>query len=54
MDWQGDDISLSKQEGSMTRHLVSAQWDWPACVFIMDTYKAIFSVVWRADLRRPD
>ena len=34
------------------RHLASAQGEQPACVFIMDTYKATFSVVWRASLCR--
>ena len=35
------DITLTSQEGSTMRHLASAQWDWPACVFIMDTYNDI-------------
>ena len=48
------DFNLSGQEGSMMPHLASAQWDRPACVFIMDTYKVAFSVVWQAGLCRPD
>ena len=50
------DVTLSRQEGSTMRHLASAQWDRPACEGIMHsmTYKAAFSVVWQAGLRRPD
>ena len=48
------DVMLSRQEGSMIRHLASAQWDRPACEGIMHSYKTAFSVVWRAGLRRPD
>ena len=38
----------------MIRHLASAQWDWPACVFIMDIYKATLSVVRWASLHLPE
>ena len=48
------DVTLSRQEGSTTRHLVSAHWDRTACGGIMHSYKATFSVVWQAGLRRPD
>ena len=37
----------------MMRQLASAQWDRRACEGIMHSYKATFSVVWRAGLRRP-
>ena len=50
------DITLSGQElqGSTTRHLASTHWDRYACEGIMHSYKATFSVVWRAGLHRPD
>ena len=51
-------IGLDNKKDAMTSHFSrqegSAQQDWPACVFIMDTYKATFSVIWLASLRRPD
>ena len=48
------DVMLSRQEGSTTRHLASTHWDRTACGGIMHSYKATFSVVWRAGLRRLD
>ena len=48
------DVTLSRQEGSTRRQLVSAQWDRPAFVAITAAYKATFSVIWRAGLCRPD
>ena len=48
------DVTLSGQEGSTTRHLASTHRDRNACEGIMHSYKATFSVVWRAGLRRPD
>ena len=51
-------ICLDNKKDAMTsctlRHLVSAQWDRPACEGIMYSYKATFSVVWRAGLPRLD
>ena len=48
------DITLSREQGTMTRHFARTQSDRPACVCIMHSYNTTFSVVWRAGLRRPD
>ena len=44
------DVRLSRQEGSMRRHLGSAQYYGPASRW---KHRTSFSDVWRAGLRRP-